>query len=96
MDFTKLYNQLVEDFELQELTQAEKEEALLEITKTIQKRFLLDVYDVLGPEKFDALQTSANMGEDFYLTTLKHMVPNYEEMFQTSREKVRNAFKNSV
>jgi hypothetical protein len=93
MDFTQLYNQLVEDFDLKDLPEEEREDMLVEITKTIQKRFLLDVYDLLGDEKFDALQTSANMGEEFYATTLKHLVPNYEEIFQASREKVKQAFK---
>jgi hypothetical protein len=35
------------------------------------------------------------MGEDFYNTTLKHLVPNYEEMFQAAREKVKTAFQSS-
>jgi hypothetical protein len=33
------------------------------------------------------------MGEEFYATTLKHLVPNYEEIFQASRQKVVVAFK---
>lgn len=93
MDFTQLYNQLVEDFELKELPEEEREAMLLEISKTMQKQFLLDVYELLGDEKFDALQASANMGEEFYATTLKHLVPNYEELFQTAREKVKESFK---
>jgi hypothetical protein len=93
MDFTQLYNQLVEDFELSSLSEEERETMLLEISKTIQKQFLLDVYTLLGDEKFDALQASANMGDEFYATTLKHLVPNYEELFQTAREKVKTAFK---
>lgn len=96
MDFTQLYNQLVEDFELQALSEEDREEMLLEITKTMQKQFLLDVYDLLGDEKFDALQASANMGEEFYATTLKHLVPNYEELFQIAREKVKTSFKASA
>ncbi len=96
MDFTQLYNQLVEDFDLQSLSEEERESVLLEITKTIQKQFLLDVYALLGDEKFDALQASVNMGEEFYATTLKHLVPQYEEIFQQAREKVKNSFKASA
>ncbi len=95
MDFTQLYNQIVEDFDLASLPEDQKEEMLAEIAKTMQKQFLLDVYDFLGDEKFNALQASANMGEEFYTTTLKHLVPNYEEMFQASREKIKKAFKES-
>ncbi|MFA6608535.1 MAG: hypothetical protein WCT07_01340 [Candidatus Paceibacterota bacterium] len=95
MDFTQLYNQLVEDFNLKDLKEEDREEMLLEVSKTIQKQFLLDTYDLLGKEKFDALQASANMGEEFYATTLKHLVPNYEEVFQSARTKVVNAFKSA-
>jgi hypothetical protein len=94
MDFTTIYNKLVEDFELKDLPENEREEILIEISKTIHKRFLLDVYELLGKEQFDALQKSASMGEEFYATTLKHLVPTYEEMFQTAREKVITSFKN--
>jgi len=93
MDFNELYNQLVKDFELEGLPEEEKEAMLYEITKTIQKQFLLDVYELLGDEKFDALQKSANMGEEFYATTLKHLAPNYDDLFQQAREKVRISFK---
>lgn len=92
MDFTQLYNQLVSDFKLEKLPPEDQEEMLNEIAKTIQKQFLLDTYEILGDEKFDALEKSAQMGEEFYATTLKHLLPNYEEVFQASREKVRQAF----
>ncbi len=94
MDFTTLYNQLITDFNLTNLSDEDKKEMLLEVSKTIQKQFLIDVYDNLGKEKFDALQASANMGEEFYATTLKHLLPAYEEVFQASKMKVVTAFNN--
>lgn len=96
MDFTELYNQLVKDFELENLSEEDREAMLLEVSKTIQKQFLLDVYDAIGEEKFEALKQSANMGEAFYGTTLKHLVPNYESLFQGAREKVKESFKASA
>lgn len=95
IDFTTLKNQLVLDFDLKNLTTEDQEEMLLEVAKTIQKQFLLDIYDLLGDEKFQALKASVSMGEEFYATTLKHLVPNYEEVFKSAREKVVNAFKNA-
>lgn len=92
MNFQELYNQLVKDFNLQGLPEEDKEDMLLEVSKTIQKQFLLDVYDRIGESSFDALQASATMGEEFYATTLKHLVPDYEEVFQESRKKVVAAF----
>ncbi len=92
MDFTQLYNQLIGDFKLESFPKEEQEAMLNEIAKTIQKQFLLDVYELLGEEKFDALEKSAQMGEAFYATTLKHLLPNYEEVFQNAREKVKTSF----
>ena len=92
MDFKEVYNQLVNDFNLQDLPEEDKETMLLEVSKTIQKQFLFDIYDLLGEKQFDALQASVSMGEEFYATTLKHLVPNYEELFQASREKVVRGF----
>lgn len=92
MNFDELYKQLVKDFNLEGLPEEDKEEMLLEVSKTIQKQFLLDVYDILGKDQFEALQASAAMGEEFYATTLKHLLPSYEEVFQISRGKVVSAF----
>ncbi len=92
MNPEEIYNKLIQDFDVQDLPKEDREEVLLEIAKTIQKQFLFDVYDVIGEKQFEALQASANMGEAFYETTLKHLVPNYEDIFQKAREKVVRAF----
>lgn len=93
MDYTLLYKQLVKDFNLEKLSDNDKKEMLLEISKTIQKQFLLDVFDIVGKDKFVALQASASMGDEFYATTLKHLVPSYEEVFLASRMKILSSFK---
>lgn len=92
MNFDELARQLIKDFNLQDLPEEDKEDMLLEVSKTIQKRFLFDVYDILGEQQFEALQASATMGEEFYATTLKHLLPNYDEVFQVARKKVVSAF----
>lgn len=92
MDFTTLHDKLINDFNLKDLPGEDKDEMLLEISKTIQKQFLLDVYDILGEEKFNALQASAAMGDEFYATTLKHLLPSYEEVFVAARMKIVTAF----
>lgn len=93
MNFEELYKQLVEDFHLDGLPEEDKEEMLFEVAKTIQKQFFIDVYDTLGEKNFDALLASANMGEQFYGTTLKHLLPTYEEVFQKSLTTVVKNFK---
>ena len=95
MNFDELYQELVREFGLQDLPEDEREEMLTEIAKTIQKQFLYDVYDILGEKDFEALQASAQMGENFYGTTLKHLLPNYDEIFQKSKQKVIATFKSS-
>ncbi len=92
MNFQEIYNQLIVDFKLQDLPEDEREEILIEVSKTIQKQFLLDILDAIGEKQFEALQASANMGEEFYYTTLKHLVPNYEELFHGARTKIIKAF----
>jgi hypothetical protein len=94
MNFEEIYNQLVIDFKLEDLPNDEREEVLLEVSKTIQKQFLFDIYDLIGKKDFEALQASASMGEEFYATTLKHLVPNYEELFLGARNKIIKAFHN--
>lgn len=94
MNFEEIYNNLVKDFKLEDLPVDEREEVLIEVSKTIQKQFLFDIYDLIGKKEFEALQASANMGEEFYTTTLKHLVPHYEEVFHGARNKIIKAFHN--
>lgn len=92
MNFQELYNQLISDFNLTNLPEEDRGEILIEVSKTIQKQFLFDVYDKIGEKQFAALQASANMGDEFYATTLKHLVPDYEDIFQESRKKIVKTF----
>jgi hypothetical protein len=94
MNFEEIYKQLIVDFKLEGLPKDEQEEMLVEISKTIQKQFLFDIFDLIGKKDFEALQASANMGEEFYATTLKHLVPNYDEVFMGARNKIIKAFHN--
>jgi hypothetical protein len=93
MDLQALHNNLITSFGLESLSPEDRDAMLLEIIKTVQKQFLLDVYDALGAEKFEALQTSANMGDQFYETTLRHLLPNHEELLQSAVVKVTESFK---
>jgi hypothetical protein len=89
-----LRDELISEFNLAELSEEEQEEILVEVAKTIQKQFIYDIYDVLGQKDFEALQASANMGEAFYETTLKHLVPDAHAMFIGAKAKVVKAFHN--
>lgn len=92
----ELYKQLILEFKLENLSPEDQASALLTLAKTIQKQFLLDIFEILGEEKFKALEASINMGEAFYDTTLKHLIPNYEEVFLESRNKIINSFKETI
>ncbi len=93
MNNEELYKQLIIEFKLENLSPEDQEMALLTLAKTIQKQFLLDIFEILGEEKFKALEASISMGETFYDTTLKHLVPNYEMVFLESRNKIIDSFK---
>lgn len=93
MNNEELYKQLMREFKLEGLSSEDQEIALITLAKTIQKQFLCDIFEILGEEKFKALEASINMGETFYDTTLKHLLPNYEEIFLISRNKVLDSFK---
>ena len=95
MDEEKIFQDLINELELGDLSEEYQEEVLLSIATAIQKQFFLDVYNKIGKEMFDALEASLKMGEEFYGTTLKHLIPDYEEMFQASRKKVLDAYKNA-
>ncbi|MDQ5962352.1 MAG: hypothetical protein QG653_159 [Patescibacteria group bacterium] len=83
-----LYNKAIAEFGLSSLEEHERDEMLRAIVETIQKQFLFSVHKSLKKEEFDALEASASMGAEFYATTLKHLVPNYEELFGEARAKV--------
>ena len=93
MNQEEIFQGLVQELHLDGLSPEEQEDALLAIAESVQKQFLLDCYERLGKDMFEALEASVKMGEDFYATTLKHLIPDYEELFQTSRKKVIDAYK---
>lgn len=95
MDTETIFQQLITELKLESLEKDDQERALLTLAESIQKQFLSDAYDRIGKDQFEALEASLKMGEDFYETTLKHLIPDYEELFQISRQKVIDAYKNA-
>jgi hypothetical protein len=92
MNLEELKKNLAQEFNISSLEEDDKDDMLDEIAKTIMKQFLDDIYPILGEKNFDALQASASMGVEFYGTTLKHLLPNYQEVFALSKKKVLDAF----
>lgn len=96
MDTTTLqkeYQSIIDEFGLASLPQHERDEMLLAILETIQKQFLFSVHKAIGKEQFNALEASASMGSEFYATTLKHLVPGYEDLFASAKNKVLKTVK---
>ncbi len=96
MDQDTIFQNLVKELGLEQLSSEHQEEMLLAISTTIQKQFFLDIYNRIGGDMFEALEASLKMGEEFYETTLKHLVPDYEEILKASRTKVLDAYKNAT
>ncbi|HCC05950.1 TPA: hypothetical protein DEP94_01140 [Candidatus Nomurabacteria bacterium] len=95
MDSETIFKQLITELGLESLNEEDQERTLLTLAESIQKQFFVDAYERVGKDQFEALEASLKMGEDFYVTTLKHLIPDYEEMFQVSRKKVIDAYKGS-
>lgn len=95
MDKELILKQLIEELGLMDLSEEDQKEALISVAESIQKQFFMDAYDRVGKDQFEALEASLKMGEGFYETTLKHLIPDYEELFQISRKKVIDAYKNA-
>ena len=96
MDLETQRKKLIQEFGLEPLSEKDKDEMLLGLSDAVQKNFLLAVYEKIGKDQFDALQASATMGTEFYSTTLKHLIPDYEQLFMSSRAKVLQAFKQEL
>jgi hypothetical protein len=93
MNTETILQDLAQEFELTTLPKEEQEEMLFELAKAVHNQFLLDIHATLGEEQFSALEASSTMGDEFYLTTLKHLIPNYEELFTQARTKIVAAYK---
>ncbi len=90
------YQSIIDEFGLATLPEKERDEMLLVIADTIQKQFLFALHKSIGKDQFAALEASVSMGNEFYETTLKHLVPNYEDLFKGAREKVLQTVKTEL
>jgi SpoVK/Ycf46/Vps4 family AAA+-type ATPase len=93
MDIETIYNNLIKEWELDGLPENDQLEILEEIAKTIHTQFLIDINNICGDENFKALEASLNMGNEFYETTLKHIVPNYGEVYDKAKNKVLKSYR---
>lgn len=91
-----IYNNLIQELNLESLAKDDRDAILMSLAKSVHKEFLLDVLHILGDEKFQALEASVAMGNEFYETSLKHLLPNYEQVFMAARERIINTFKEGV
>lgn len=87
---------LIAEFGLGALQEADRQAMLAGLANSVQKRFLLDVYEIIGKDSFDALLASMRMGKQFYVTTLKHLIPDYERIFIEARAKVAQNFRQEI
>lgn len=88
-----VYNNLIQELNLEGLAKEDRDNILMSLAQSVHKEFLLDVLHILGDEKFQALEASVAMGNEFYETSLKHLLPNYEEVFTAARDRIIKAFK---
>jgi len=90
------FEQYIRELSLEGFKDEENIEALESVALTVHKQFLLDVYDVIGEDNFNAIKTSVKLGPALYMTTLKHLAPNYLEIYKKAQEKIFVRLKESV
>ena len=90
------FEQYIRGLGLEGFKDEENIEALESVALTVHKQFLLDVYDVTGEDNFNAIKTSVKLGPALYMTTLKHLAPNYLEIYKKAQEKIFVRLKESV
>jgi hypothetical protein len=93
MEEKEFINAFIKDFHLNGLSGEDREDMINAISETIYKLFLDYLYDAVGEESFAALQASASMGQEFYMTSLKHLCPNHKELLEKARADVVASFK---
>jgi hypothetical protein len=96
MDTETTFKNLVAEFDLSGIPQENQEELLISLAQAVNTQFLLDVHKRIGEEHFAALEHSLSMGMEFYETTLKHLLPDYEEVFSAARTRVIDAYKKTI
>lgn len=90
------FDDYIKDLGLGGLDEQEALDALESVAITVHKQFLLDIYDAVGEENFNAIKTSIKLGPALYMTTLKHLVPGYLDIYQKSQEKIFSKLKDTV
>lgn len=73
---------------IEDLSKKDQIHALTEVAKAVHNQFLLDMYDVVGEDNFNAIKTSIKLGPALYVTTLKHILPGYLAIYDAAKQKV--------
>ncbi len=78
---------------IESLSEGDQIAALAAFARAVHNQFLLDLYDSVGLDHFNAIKTSIKLGPALYITTLKHLAPNYLDLYETSKKKVLDKMK---
>lgn len=90
MDFHEIKKQALLEYNLTHLSEEEQDKALFVISTRIQEAFFATLHSLLPKEKWEAINTALFSSEEEYAKTLTSLVPNYEQIFQAVRTKVKN------
>jgi hypothetical protein len=90
------FDDYINELGLSGLEKADALDALESVAITVHKQFLLDIYDVVGEENWNAIKTSIKLGPALYMTTLKHLAPNYLDIYAKSQAKIFGKLKDTA
>lgn len=85
-------SQALRELNIDTLSQGDQEKILQGLVSAIQKQFLAMVHQKIGADNYAALDASLGMGPEFFITTLKHLVPDYEALYEEARRSLLATF----
>jgi hypothetical protein len=85
------FEDYVKRFDLEKLSYTDQKKMLGSIAHMVHVRFLEEIEKKVSKEDFDTILSSIKVGRTLYLTTLKHLAPGYEILFEEARDAVRKS-----
>lgn len=82
------FEDYVKELGIESLSHEDQVQTLTAFAKAVHNQFLLDLYQTVGEDNFKAIKTSIKLGTALYVTTLKHLAPEYMKLFEEAKQKV--------
>ena len=85
---TYTFEDYIQAFKMEGLHEEDQIASLQAFAKAVHTQFLMNLYEDVGEENFNAIKASISLGAPIYATTLKHLAPEYMKTFERTREEL--------